>query len=169
MDRLKSGSQSNQRQDWSLPDHVGKSAAPGRQIVREVLQGLPEGEEIETARDSFLLAFAKPSGVVRFALQSQARLRRFSAESNVAVQERIGIHLGEVVIAEHETEGKGGSNSSAALGSPCPTRPRMRVTWLTAGAHAMGDVLSIPVAWRKSGLCLPLQLSPRSGTRRSIL
>lgn len=106
MNRLKSGSQSNQRQDWSLPDHVGRTAALGRQIVREVLQGLPKGKEIGTAGDSFLLAFAKPLDAVRFALQSQAWLPRFSAESNVAVQEQIGIHLGEVVIAEHETEGK---------------------------------------------------------------
>jgi WD40 repeat protein/class 3 adenylate cyclase/tRNA A-37 threonylcarbamoyl transferase component Bud32 len=77
-----------------------------RQVIREVLQGLHEGAEIETAGDSFLLAFAKPSDGVRFALQSQARLRRFSTDSKVPVQERIGIHLGEVVIAENETASK---------------------------------------------------------------
>jgi serine/threonine-protein kinase len=77
-----------------------------RQILREVLHTLAEAEEIETAGDSFLLAFAKPSDAVRFALQSQARLRTFSVESKLPVQERMGIHLGEVVISEFETEVK---------------------------------------------------------------
>src|SRR5262249_13882081 len=71
-----------------------------RQLIREILHTLPEGEEIETAGDSFLLAFAKPSDAVRFALQTQARFRTFSQEAGLSVQERIGIHLGEVVIAE---------------------------------------------------------------------
>jgi serine/threonine protein kinase/class 3 adenylate cyclase len=77
-----------------------------RQILREVLHSLSEAEEIETAGDSFLLVFAKPSDAVRFALQSQARLRTFSAESKLPVLERMGIHLGEVVISEHETKAK---------------------------------------------------------------
>lgn len=77
-----------------------------RQYIRDTLHALPEGEEIETAGDSFLLAFAKPSEGVRFALQAQARLRQFSRESGLPIQERMGIHLGEVVIAENETEAK---------------------------------------------------------------
>src|SRR5215831_14370597 len=74
-----------------------------RQILREVLHSLAEAEEIETAGDSFLLVFAKPSDAVRFGLQSQTRLRKFSQESGLKVQERMAIHLGEVVISEHET------------------------------------------------------------------
>jgi WD40 repeat protein/serine/threonine protein kinase/class 3 adenylate cyclase len=77
-----------------------------RQLVREILPSLPASEEIETAGDSFLLAFAKPSDAVRFALQIQARLRSFSRESGFPIQERIGIHLGEIVIAENETPAK---------------------------------------------------------------
>ncbi len=77
-----------------------------RQILRDMLHTLPDSEEIETAGDSFLLVFAKPSDAVRFALSTQARLRAFSAESRLPVQERMGIHLGEVVISEHETEVK---------------------------------------------------------------
>ena len=77
-----------------------------RQLIRDVLHSLPEAEEIETAGDSFLLAFAKPSDAVRFALQVQMRLRAFSREAELPVQERIGIHLGEVVISENETEAK---------------------------------------------------------------
>src|SRR5512137_2106303 len=60
-----------------------------RQILREVLHSLPEAEEIETAGDSFLLVFSKPSDAVRFALLSQARLRTFSAQSQLPVQERM--------------------------------------------------------------------------------
>jgi len=77
-----------------------------RQIAREVLGGFPEGEEIETAGDSFLLAFSKPSDAARFALVLQAKFRVFSTDKGIPLQERIGIHLGEVVIAEGETEGK---------------------------------------------------------------
>jgi WD40 repeat protein/class 3 adenylate cyclase len=77
-----------------------------RQLLREILRTLPEAEEIETAGDSFLLVFTKPSDAVRFALLSQARLRTFSVQSHLSVQERMGIHLGEVVISEHETEVK---------------------------------------------------------------
>ena len=90
-----------------LGDQAGASFLQRRrQIIREVLGGCPDGEEFETAGDSFLLAFAKPSDAVRFALQVQARLRTFSGDARLPVQERIGIHLGEVVIAEHETEVK---------------------------------------------------------------
>lgn len=74
-----------------------------RQVIRETLSMFSEGEEIETAGDSFLLVFPKPSEAARFAIQVQARLRAFSKESGLLVQERIGIHLGEVVICEHET------------------------------------------------------------------
>jgi len=77
-----------------------------REIIRDKLRTIPEGEEIETAGDSFLIAFSKPSDAVRFALLVQAQLRSFSKASRLSVQERIGIHLGEVVIAEGETEGK---------------------------------------------------------------
>jgi WD40 repeat protein/serine/threonine protein kinase/class 3 adenylate cyclase len=77
-----------------------------RQLIRDALRTFAGSEEIETAGDSFLLAFPKPSDAVRFALQSQTRLRQFSAESGLPVQERMGIHLGEVVIAENETEAK---------------------------------------------------------------
>jgi len=77
-----------------------------REIIRNKLGSNLEGEEIETAGDSFLLVFPKPSDAVRFALLVQAQLRSFSEASRLSVQERIGIHLGEVVIADGETEGK---------------------------------------------------------------
>jgi len=77
-----------------------------RLLVREVLAGFPQGEEIETAGDSFLLVFSKPSDAVRFALTLQAKSRQSARESSVPIQERIGLHLGELVITEHETESK---------------------------------------------------------------
>ena len=77
-----------------------------RQVVRQILAGYPEGEEIETAGDSFLLLFARPSAAVRFALQVQARLRELSEATGRPVEERIGVHLGEVLITEFETAHK---------------------------------------------------------------
>jgi WD40 repeat protein/class 3 adenylate cyclase len=77
-----------------------------RQLVREVLAAFPQGEEIETAGDSFLLVFTKPSDAVRFALTLQAKSRQSAQESGVPVQERIGLHLGELVISVKETESK---------------------------------------------------------------
>ncbi len=68
------------------------------QIVRETLGQFPQGEEIETAGDSFLLAFAAPSEAVQFALLLQVRLRRLSDPPSAASLDRIGIYLGEVVL-----------------------------------------------------------------------
>ena len=70
-------------------------------IVRELLKGL-EAEEISTAGDSFLLAFSKPSHALLFALRLQVQLRLFNQEHEIPVQDRIGLHLGEVVVAERE-------------------------------------------------------------------
>lgn len=90
-----------------LGDQAGTSFMQRRrQIVRETLRAVPDSDEIETAGDSFLLVFSKPSDAVRFALQAQARLRTFSGQCGLEVHERIGIHLGEVVISERETSTK---------------------------------------------------------------
>lgn len=90
-----------------LGDQAGATFLRQRRgIIRGTLRAFGDGEEIETAGDSFLLVFPKPSDAVRFALLAQARLRQFSAEVGLPVQERMGIHLGEVVIAEGETAGK---------------------------------------------------------------
>ena len=42
-------------------------------LVRELLRGFPGGEEIETAGDSFLITFTKPSDAVHFGLLVHAR------------------------------------------------------------------------------------------------
>ncbi len=71
-------------------------------VVRELLRQFPEAEEAGTAGDSFFIVFARPSDAVRLALLLQARNRAFSEVSRHPVQERIGIHIGEVLIQEHE-------------------------------------------------------------------
>ncbi|MSU37103.1 MAG: hypothetical protein EXS36_18805 [Pedosphaera sp.] len=93
-------------------------------LVREILGEFKEAQEISTAGDSFFLVFVKPSDAVRFALLLQAKLRSLtlshsswrSAESHsaliedpgfplprgAAIRDRIGIHIGEVVIEERE-------------------------------------------------------------------
>ncbi|MBI4662403.1 MAG: protein kinase [Verrucomicrobia bacterium] len=68
------------------------------QLVREMLGRFPNGQEIETAGDSFLMTFATPSDAVQFALVLQFRLRKLKEEGGVEVRDRIGIHIGEVVI-----------------------------------------------------------------------
>lgn len=75
-------------------------------LVRGILAGFPEGEEIGTAGDSFFLVFAKPSEAVRFALLLQARLRETSGEGSVELLDRIGIHIGEVIIEERPGSSK---------------------------------------------------------------
>ena len=75
-------------------------------LVREVLRAFPEGEEIETAGDSFLLLFGTPSSSVRFALVLQARLREWNRHAPALVQDRIGIHSGEIVVRKTDEPGK---------------------------------------------------------------
>jgi class 3 adenylate cyclase len=75
-------------------------------VIREILGHFSEGEEIETAGDSFFIVFTKPSDAVKFSLLVHARLRALTAEVGRPVFDRIGIHVGEVWIEEHEGAGK---------------------------------------------------------------
>lgn len=60
------------------------------------------GEEIETAGDSLLITFSVPSAAVRFALEARRRM----AELEHDVRDRVGIHLGEVVVRHDGTAGR---------------------------------------------------------------
>ncbi len=73
-----------------------------RALVRQLLATFPGAEEIETAGDSFLLSFPKPSDAVKFALVLQGRLRGLNQGQTAPLEDRVGIHLGEVVIEQHE-------------------------------------------------------------------
>ena len=70
------------------------------EIVRQTLALFASGLEIETAGDSFLITFDTPSDAVKFALLLQSRLAALSLEQNAGALDRIGIHVGEVVIKE---------------------------------------------------------------------
>ena len=69
-------------------------------LVRTTLAEVGCGKEIETAGDSFLIMFHTPSEAVKFALRFQGRLRELNREQAVPLLDRLGLHLGEVVIRE---------------------------------------------------------------------
>lgn len=71
-------------------------------LVRQSMARFPGAAETGVAGDSFFIVFAKPSESVRFALCLQAALREFNRKAPVVVEDRIGIHLGEVVIAAED-------------------------------------------------------------------
>jgi class 3 adenylate cyclase len=75
-------------------------------LVRALLTQFRESKEIETAGDSFLLVFATPSDAVTFSVTLQARLGEMARRGSPSVLDRIGIHLGEVMVQEHESESK---------------------------------------------------------------
>jgi WD40 repeat protein/class 3 adenylate cyclase len=71
-------------------------------LVRELLRTSHGAQELKTAGDSFLLLFERPSEAVRWALQLQHRLRAANRGQTHPIFDRVGIHLGEVVV-EGET------------------------------------------------------------------
>ena len=74
--------------------------------IREVLSQFSQGEEVETAGDSFFIVFTNPSDAVKFSLFSQVRLRALAAGSARPIFDRIGIHVGEVLVEEDGDRGK---------------------------------------------------------------
>jgi serine/threonine protein kinase/class 3 adenylate cyclase/tetratricopeptide (TPR) repeat protein len=71
-------------------------------LVRATLAEVRQAEEIETAGDSFLLVFARPSDAVGCALLLRARLRDLATRTQAEVFDRVGIHVGEVFVQEQE-------------------------------------------------------------------
>jgi hypothetical protein len=66
----------------ALGDHAGMALIQQHwALVRELLSKFPGSEEIETAGDSFLLVFIKPSQAVTFALLLQHRQRELAETS----------------------------------------------------------------------------------------
>jgi serine/threonine protein kinase/WD40 repeat protein len=68
--------------------------------LRQVLAQFRGAEDIEVAGDCFQVVFAVPSEAVRCALTLQTRLREFNQGRSVPVRNRIGLHVGEVLIQE---------------------------------------------------------------------
>jgi class 3 adenylate cyclase/TolB-like protein len=77
-----------------------------RALVREILARFAEGQEIETAGDSFLLIFSKPSDAVKYSLLVQSGLRSLAEGERDRIAIRIGIHVGEVFLHEHDAATK---------------------------------------------------------------
>ena len=73
-------------------------------LVRDLLRTIPQAKEVSTAGDSFFLIFNKPADAVRFALRLQHQLRWLARESSHPIRDRIGIHLGEVVVEQEAGE-----------------------------------------------------------------
>jgi len=69
-------------------------------LVRQTLSQFAGAEEVLLAGDSFLVLFPMPSEAVKCALALQGRLRQFNQGRAAPVQDRFGLHLGEVVIEE---------------------------------------------------------------------
>jgi class 3 adenylate cyclase len=76
------------------------------EIVRRVLAGTATGEEVSTSGDSFFIAFATPSEAVTFALKMQHEVERRFSEEGVNIQDRVGIHVGEVYVDNAKVAGK---------------------------------------------------------------
>lgn len=73
-----------------------------RKLFRDVLSG-HDGQEVETAGDSFLAVFAAPSEGVRFALSLQQAMRVAQQETPELPSVRLGIHQGQIVVEHHDT------------------------------------------------------------------
>jgi serine/threonine-protein kinase len=69
-------------------------------LIRQTLAQFKGAEEIVVAGDSFLVLFPAPSEGVRCALVLQLRLAEFNRGLAAPVQDRMGLHLGEVLIQE---------------------------------------------------------------------
>lgn len=75
-------------------------------LVRELLKTTVTGEEVSTSGDSFFIAFAIPSEAVTFALRWQDKIREFAQHEGIDLQDRIGIHVGEVYTDNAKVAGK---------------------------------------------------------------
>jgi class 3 adenylate cyclase/tRNA A-37 threonylcarbamoyl transferase component Bud32/tetratricopeptide (TPR) repeat protein len=74
--------------------------------IREILSRFSQGEEVETAGDSFFIVFTNPSDAVKFSLFAQARLRALATETARPIFDRIGIHVGEGSVEDDDNRGK---------------------------------------------------------------
>jgi formylglycine-generating enzyme required for sulfatase activity/class 3 adenylate cyclase len=77
------------------------------QLVREGLARFPNAQEVECAGDSFFLIFAVPSDAVEYALLLQSKLRGMFQAAGIQAQDRIGVHVGEVVIQKGDRPSPG--------------------------------------------------------------
>jgi class 3 adenylate cyclase/predicted Ser/Thr protein kinase len=131
-----------------------------RSIFRKVL-GSFDGQEVETAGDSFLVVFAAPSEAVKFALLMQAAMRERRQHEPELPSVRVGIHQGQVVVERHAE----GPKAMDIYGLQVSTTARImdlgrggqilcsRAVFDDARVILRGDDLQgvAPVAWRNHG------------------
>jgi class 3 adenylate cyclase len=70
--------------------------------LRELLATFPEAEEIDRAGDSFFVVFTRPSDAAKFSLLLHERLRELNLSTVEPVTDRVGVHIGEVVIDDKD-------------------------------------------------------------------
>lgn len=75
-------------------------------LVRSILASTATGEEVSTSGDSFFIAFATPSEAVTFALRMQSRVEDMNETEGTNIQDRVGIHVGEVYADNAKVAGK---------------------------------------------------------------
>ncbi len=69
-------------------------------VLRTILAEHPDSREAQVAGDSFCLVFPRPSEAVLFAISFQRALRELSVAEGVTIRDRIGIHVGEVLLTD---------------------------------------------------------------------
>lgn len=68
------------------------------QVLRDLLAGFPGGLEVSSGNGAFFLVFEKPSDAVKFVLELQGRVGLLGKKLGQALQERAGVHVGEVLV-----------------------------------------------------------------------
>lgn len=109
----------------SLKQHLGDGATAElfrqhHEQVRSIVAQVPGAEEIETSGDSFFLVFAAPSSAVQFSTELRKANQELSAKAGVKIEDRIGIHLGEVFLKSNS-----GTNRSGLFGISVDTCARV--------------------------------------------
>jgi len=142
------------KQRWGDPEAIAMIQWH-HAVAREILGNFKEGELISTAGDSCFLVFAKPSDGVKFSLLLQAKLRAQALQTGKPLFDRIGIHVGEVLIEEAE-EGQNRGTSMASRSIParalCRSAGRIRFSSHALLSTAPGKCLEarIWMAWALS-------------------
>lgn len=88
-----------------LKEILGEEAGVARiqahhAMVRALLEGFADAEEVRTSGDSFFIVFARAADAVAFALTLQQKLREPTSRAEPRVADRIGIHHGEAAVQE---------------------------------------------------------------------
>ena len=78
------------------------------QIIRKIISR-HKGDEIKTIGDAFLIRFKSAVDAVKASLDAQEEFTKFNEEKTESdqIQVRIGVHIGDIMIREHDVFGNG--------------------------------------------------------------